>query len=67
MTNNVPHFAAIAKRWAAQGRSHAGLIFTTDASIPRSEAIIGRFVSKLDRLLQEYSQESALTDRITWL
>jgi predicted nuclease of predicted toxin-antitoxin system len=66
LTNNVADFAAIAGRWAATGRQHAGLIFTSDQSLPRSKKTIGRFVACLDRLLSS-SPESALRDQVRWL
>ena len=51
LTSNVGDFATIARRWAAEGRHHAGLIFTADASLPRHRDGIGRYVA-LDDLLR---------------
>jgi hypothetical protein len=66
VTNNVADFTAIARRWAAQGRSHAGLVFTSDASLPRTRATIGRYVQLLHDLMTEHS-EDALVDGVHWL
>lgn len=67
MTNNVADFVMIARRWATQGRQHAGLIFTSDLSMPRSRRTTGRFVRALDRLLQSNTADNAFADRVHWL
>ncbi len=66
-TNNVADFSVIARRWAAQGRSHAGLVFTSDASVPRSRKTIGRYVQALDRLMRTLAGDEALFDQVRWL
>ena len=67
MTNDVADLTAISRRWAADGRTHSGLIFTSDASVPRGRATIGRFVGTLDALLTLHPGEDALKDRVHWL
>lgn len=67
LTNNVSDFVEIARRWSVQGRSHAGLIFTSDASLPRTRGTIGRFVERLDELLTGHAESADFTDRIHWL
>jgi hypothetical protein len=67
VTNNVSDVTVIAQRWASQTRSHAGLIFTSDASLPRTRATIGRYVRLLDALLSEHPQDGPFTDRVHWL
>jgi predicted nuclease of predicted toxin-antitoxin system len=67
LTNNVADFVAIARRWAVEGRSHAGLVFTSDSSLPRSRDTIGQYVRVLDRLLRSHPADGSLTDRIHWL
>jgi hypothetical protein len=67
MTNNVGDFVMIARRWAAEGRSHAGLIFTSESSLPRRRDTIGRYVQLLDRLLKSMTGDDALADQIRWL
>ncbi len=67
LTNNVADFAVIARRWALQGRPHAGLVFTSDASMPRSDQTIGRYVSALQTLMRANPGEGAFHDRIHWL
>lgn len=67
LTDNVGDFVVIARRWAAQGRSHAGLVFTSEASMPRSRKTIGRYVQALDRLMGELPGDEALFDQVRWL
>ena len=67
LTNNVADFIVIARRWAAEGREHSGLIFTSDSSMPRSRATIGRYVEALEELLRTRPTDDALTDRVHWL
>jgi hypothetical protein len=65
LTNNVADFVEIARRWSVQGQSHAGLIFTSDASLPRTRGTIGKFVMLLHELLHAESADFA--DRTHWL
>jgi hypothetical protein len=67
MTNNVADFSMITRRWAVEGRRHAGLIFTSDASMPRARHAIGRFVEALDELLAANPKDDAFVDRVHWL
>ncbi|MDQ6727091.1 MAG: DUF5615 family PIN-like protein [Actinomycetota bacterium] len=67
LTNDVADFTAIYRRWAADGRAHSGLIFTSDASMPRGRATIGRFVGALDALLSLHPGEDAFGERVHWL
>jgi hypothetical protein len=67
LTNNVGDFMAIARNWAVSGQQHAGLIFTSDASLPRTHAAVGRYVELLDALLHEYPDPDVFIDRIHWL
>jgi uncharacterized protein DUF5615 len=67
VTNNVSDFTAIARRWALEGRHHAGLIFTSDASLPRGANTIGRYVTALQALVRANPGDEAFLDRIHWL
>lgn len=67
LTNDVADFAVVARRWAAEGRSYAGLIFTSDASMPRSCDTIRRYVTALDALLSSHPADDALQDGVHWL
>lgn len=67
VTNNVGDFMAISRQWATQGRSHAGLIFTSDPSLPRTRRTIGKYVELLAALLLNEPDSDAWEDRIYWL
>ncbi|MGH2829684.1 MAG: DUF5615 family PIN-like protein [Actinomycetota bacterium] len=67
MTNDVADFTVVARRWAAEGRRHPGLSYTSDASMPRSRATLGRFVEALDELLRSNAGDDAFNDRVHWL
>lgn len=67
LTNNVGDFAVISRQWLAEGRAHHGLIFTSDASMPRSRGSIGRYVAALEELFDANPGDDALVDRIVWL
>lgn len=67
LTNHVGDFTNIARSWAAAGRSHAGLIFTSDGNMPRTRNLIGRYVDVLAALLAENRSDDAFTNRIHWL
>jgi len=64
LTNNVGDFVLTVRRWAAEGRSHSGLVFTSDESMPRSRHTIGRYVQALARLLRSLPANDALVDRV---
>lgn len=67
LTNNVADFVVIVGRWALEGRSHAGLVFTSDKSMPRSRDWVGQYVSALDHLLRSLPGNEAFTDQVWWL
>ncbi|HEY3630964.1 MAG TPA: DUF5615 family PIN-like protein [Jatrophihabitantaceae bacterium] len=67
VTNNVSDFMTLARQWATMGQQHAGLIFTSDATLPRTHAMIGRYVRLLDALCRANPCNDALLDRVHWL
>lgn len=67
LTNNVRDSAPLPRHWQAEGRSHLGLIFTSDRSMPRGRDGIGRYVDALDALMQQHPDDDGLVDRVHWL
>lgn len=67
LTNNVADFVTIVRRWALEGRSHSGLVFTSDASLPRGRSTIGTYVALLEELLDSNVRADAFVDRVHWL
>lgn len=67
LTNNVRHFAPLAREWTARGQSHPGLVFTSEESMPRSRATIGRYVEAITALMEAHPAADALRDRVHWL
>jgi hypothetical protein len=67
VTNNVSDFTVIVQRWATQSRPHAGLVFTSDASLPRSRATIGTYVRLLDELMSKHPDTDSFVNHIHWL
>lgn len=66
LTNNVGDFVVIARSWAVRGRSHAGLLFTSDTGLPRTRAAIGTYVKLLDALMRDNPAPDAFLDRTHW-
>jgi predicted nuclease of predicted toxin-antitoxin system len=67
LTNNVSDFVALTREWVGRGESHAGVIYTSDDSMPRSRNTIGLYVGRLARLLDEHPEDEAFRDRTAWL
>jgi predicted nuclease of predicted toxin-antitoxin system len=67
MTNNVADFVVIVRNWAAQGRSHHGIVFTSDASLPRHRDFIGLTVERVGSLLVAHPGDHEFVDRVHWL
>lgn len=67
VTNNVKHFMPAHSARIAAGKTHYGLVFSSDKSMPRSQAAIGLWVKTLDRFLNDHPAEDALKDRVQFL
>ena len=67
LTNNAVDFMPIARMWQAQGRAHAGLVLTSDATFPRHRAAVGSLISALTTLMSQNSGQNALSDQVIWL
>ncbi len=67
VTNDVADFQEIHERLMAAGEDHAGMVFTFDATMPRSKAAIKLWVRTLAALLGEHPDERALQNQVTHL
>ena len=67
LTNNVHDYVPLASSLVAAGQGHAGLILTSDRSLPRRRNTIGRFVRVLNQFLSQEPRVDALRNRIRWL
>jgi len=67
LTNSVADFVALANDWHATGRTHSGLIFTSDASLPRTRATIGTYLRLLGDLMRADPGDDAMAEAVVWL
>jgi len=67
VTNDVLDFQLIYNQMLAAGEEHYGLIFTSDATMPRNKASIPLRVNALERVLAEYPANDALKNRVRHL
>ncbi len=65
VTHNVADFMVITRRWSLEGRSHAGLILTSDARWPRSRDGAGALMTALATAADGPPRD--WSDRIHWL
>lgn len=66
VSNNARDFQPIARQWLASGRSHFGILLTSDRSLPRHRRYAGLYVRALRPLL-DTSADDALFNQIRWL
>lgn len=64
MTNNVRDFVPLVRARAAAGHDHAGLLLTSDVSLPRHKGTIGRYVTLLAALMTAASADWALANQV---
>jgi predicted nuclease of predicted toxin-antitoxin system len=67
VTNDVADFRPIDDRLLADGEMHSGLLFTSDAALPRDKASVHVWIRTLDRFLREHPDEAAMRNRIALL
>jgi predicted nuclease of predicted toxin-antitoxin system len=64
VTNDVEDFQAIHDQFLAAGLEHHGMIFTFDATMPRTKDAIGKWVQVLAELLTEHTDVDSLRNQI---
>lgn len=60
VTNNVRHYAPLIEDFGMRGEPHFGVLFTSDATFPRSEAGVGLFVGALATFAQEAEDDDLM-------
>lgn len=64
VTNDIADFQGIHDQFLAAGEAHHGMIFTFDATMPRTKAAIPQWVRTLTGLLAEHPDEDSLRNRV---
>lgn len=64
VTNDVDDFQLIHDRLLAGGEDHAGLVFTSDTTMPRNKVAIPLWVDQLNKLLAEHDGDDSLRNRV---
>ena len=67
LTNNHSDFAQIARNWIIVGRSHCGIVYTSDQSLPRTVANAHQIVRRINMLIATIPPGSDLQDQQRWL
>jgi len=67
LTENVGDFTSLVRTMIAAGESHSGVVFSSNASMPRHRGTIGVFVEALERLMQRHPGDRDFVDRVEWL
>lgn len=64
VTNDVDDFTMIHEQLLAAGQEHHGMIFTDDATMPRTKTAIPQWVQTLTELLTEHTDVDSLRNQI---
>lgn len=64
VTNDIADFQAIHDQTMARQDEHYGMVFTVDATMPRSKKAIPRWVNALGELLNEHGPEDSLRNKV---
>ena len=67
VTNDAPHFIELFNGALTESREHAGVLLTSDHSLPRTKAGIGAMVRALDHILREHPEKDALANQLRWV
>ncbi len=67
VTDNVEDFMLLARDALETGAPFAGIVFTSDKSLPRGRNTMGAFIRLLDALLDEHPAHDGLSGQIRWL
>lgn len=67
VSNDVLDFQLIHNQMVAAGEEHYGMVFTSDATMPRNKASISLWVKALAKLLKANPSDEALRNRVRHL
>ncbi len=67
VTNDIADFQAIHDQIVAREDEHYGMVFTVDATMPRSKDSIPNWVDALGELLREHGPEDSLRNKVRHL
>jgi predicted nuclease of predicted toxin-antitoxin system len=67
LTNNHGDFAQIARDWSIGNRTHSGILYTSDSSLPRTIANTTQIVRRVELLIATIPPGSDLQDQQRWL
>jgi predicted nuclease of predicted toxin-antitoxin system len=62
--NDIADFQIIHDQFLAAGHEHHGMVFTFDATMPRTKAAIPQWVETLARFLTDHDAEDSLRNRV---
>ena len=63
ITNDIDDFQKIHDQFLATGDEHHGMVFTDDATMPRTKAAIPQWVQTLTQLLVDHTEEDSLRNQ----
>jgi predicted nuclease of predicted toxin-antitoxin system len=64
VTNDIADFQGIHDQFLAAGEEHHGMVFTFDATMPRTKDAIPQWVRALGELIDAHGDEDPLRNRI---
>jgi predicted nuclease of predicted toxin-antitoxin system len=67
VTNDVLDFRLIHNRLLDSGEGHFGIVFTSDATMPRNKASVSLWTKTLRELLKAHPEDDALRNRVLHL
>jgi hypothetical protein len=67
LTENVADFAPIIQRLVTAAESHYGIVYTSNATMPRSRNTIGLYVQAIDALMRRYPGDDDFVNGTEWL
>lgn len=67
LTENARDFAVLHRQWMDEGKTHLGIVLTSQRSLPRRKSSPRPLVAALRSLLRAHPSDDALRDQLVWL